>query len=204
MANVKPVVVKLGGSLSVSGRLADVVALVAAARRPVVIVPGGGPFAEAIRALQKEEGFDDATAHGLALLSLNETAKLMFTLAPQRLVPTETLGEIDAVLASGRIPVWLPYKLSVDDAAIPHDWSATSDALAARLAERLDGAAVVLVKSVDAKLGLKPQAHADAGLVDPVFPLIVERAGLPWGILGPSGQDQLASLLGVERAAATP
>lgn len=202
MAKPQPIVLKLGGSLCETGKLADVIALVAASRRPLVIVPGGGPFADAVRALQQDQGFDDATAHGLALLALNETAKMMFALAPDRLAPAETLAEIEGVLAGGRIPVWLPYKLSVGDEAIPHDWSATSDALAARLAERLGGLAVVLVKSADAPFGLKPQAHADSGLVDPVFPQIVERAGLPWGILGPGGRTHLAELLGVAAAPA--
>ncbi len=45
----KPLVVKIGGSLEKSGRLGSVLSLIARATRPVVIVPGGGIFADAVR-----------------------------------------------------------------------------------------------------------------------------------------------------------
>ena len=52
------VVVKLGGSLAASSHLPRL--LEQLARTPnLVIAPGGGPFADAVRRAQKERGFDD-------------------------------------------------------------------------------------------------------------------------------------------------
>ena len=34
----------------------------------MIVVPGGGPFADAVRASQAEIGFDDAAAHEMAML----------------------------------------------------------------------------------------------------------------------------------------
>lgn len=196
MTAVRPIVIKLGGSLLNNGRLPSIISIVATSRLPVVIVPGGGAFADAVRHLQNENGIDDRTAHRLALVALNEMAKVYFSIAPSRLAPAETLAEISDVLAQGRIPVWLPYKLSADDDAIPQNWSTTSDALAARLAERLGAVPVLLVKSEDIERGKSPDDHAEAGVVDPVFPEIVARAGLNWGIIGPSDDAKLAALVG--------
>ncbi|MGZ5851302.1 MAG: amino acid kinase family protein, partial [Hyphomicrobium sp.] len=59
-------VIKLGGSVAESGRLAAIVLIVAATRVPVVVVPGGGTFADAVRVAQAELGFGDAVAHHMA------------------------------------------------------------------------------------------------------------------------------------------
>ena len=45
-----PLVVKLGGSLAESKRLASILKIVGASRQSCVIVPGGGAFADAVRA----------------------------------------------------------------------------------------------------------------------------------------------------------
>ena len=126
-----------------SGRLASIVPIVAATRAPVVVVPGGGTFADAVRVAQAELGFDDAVAHHMAILAMHQTAHMLAGLEA-RLAPVETLPAIRRALAEGRIPVWLPWKLSEHDTTIPADWSVTSDGLAARLAERLGRASVVL------------------------------------------------------------
>ena len=42
-------VVKLGGSLSETGELKRWLALITRARRPLIVVPGGGAFADAVR-----------------------------------------------------------------------------------------------------------------------------------------------------------
>ena len=73
----------------------------------------------------------------------------------------------------------------------------TSDALAARLAERLKGAEVVLVKSCAVPLGATLEELASAGIVDPVFSQIVARAGVAWRVLGAGDEERLGALLDV-------
>ena len=74
---MKPLVVKIGGSLVETGRLREILAIVARAQRPTVIVPGGGPFADAVRNAQAEFGFSDEAAHRMAILAMHQTALLM-------------------------------------------------------------------------------------------------------------------------------
>jgi len=91
-------VVKLGGSL-----LADPERLRARLRRlaagadgPCLIVPGGGPFADAVRAAQGALGFDDALAHRLALDAMGRMAEVFLDLEPElrieRTLPDQDVG----------------------------------------------------------------------------------------------------------------
>lgn len=191
-----PVVLKLGGSLAESGRLRALLALVGRARRPVVVVPGGGAFADAVRETQAALGFSDETAHDMALLAMHQMADAMIALEP-RLMGAETLIGIARAWHRRRIPVWLPASLCVGDRRIPRDWSITSDGLAARLAERLGDVELVLVKSRTVKRGASAKTLARQGIVDPVFPLIVERADLTWRVLGPGDERALSGMLDV-------
>ncbi|MDZ7736033.1 MAG: hypothetical protein U5P41_07960 [Gammaproteobacteria bacterium] len=72
---MKAVVIKLGGSLLDSPRLAEWLGILAehGAGR-AVIVPGGGRYADAVRAAQAGQGFDDTTAHRRAMESMQHTA----------------------------------------------------------------------------------------------------------------------------------
>ena len=75
--------------------------------------------------------------------------------------------------------MWLPLKLTDGDTPITRDWRTTSDGLAARLAERLGGATVVLVKSCRVDRSASPAKLARSGVVDAVFATIVARAACP-------------------------
>lgn len=190
----KPTIVKLGGSLAESRRIAAILRIVGAARRSCVIVPGGGTFADAVRAAYKKHGLSQAVAHRMAMLAMHQTG-MMLAGMHARLVPVETLADMRRALADSRIPVWLPLKLSASDTQITADWRTTSDGLAARLAERLGGASVVLVKSCRVDRSAAPTRLVRAGVVDPVFAEIVGRARLPWRVLGAGDEAELARLL---------
>ncbi len=191
-----PLVLKLGGSLAESGRLRAVLGLVKRARRPVVIVPGGGPFADAVRDMQRALRFSDEAAHDMALLAMHQMAEAMAALEP-RLTGVDTLVGIERAWRRRLVPVWQPMKLCSGDRRIPRNWTITSDGLAARLAERLGDVELVLLKSCAVKRGATAKTLARQGIVDPIFPAIVERGDLDWRVLGPNDDAVLADLLDV-------
>ena len=191
---MKPIVVKVGGSLAETGRLKPILKLIANSKRPVVVVPGGGQFADKVRDLQNAIRFDDAAAHRLAMLGMHQMAEVYFTLE-ERLAPADSLDGIARVLATGLIPVWLPLQMCQDDREIPANWSISSDGLAARLAERMGGADLYLLKSIDILGEASIAELTEAGVVDPAFHGIVARARLNWRILGPSDDAAFAALL---------
>ncbi len=198
MTNVRPLVIKVGGSLAETGRLAAILAMIGAARIPVVIVPGGGPFADAVRKLQDEMHFDDAIAHRLAMLAMEQMAECIVSKQAGMKV-ARSIDEISDAVMDGQIPVWAPLNMIGEDETITANWSATSDSLSGRLAELLE-TRLVLLKSADVENGASASELASQGVVDPLFPEIVARAGLSWSIFGPGDDRALASLLAGEGA----
>jgi 5-(aminomethyl)-3-furanmethanol phosphate kinase len=189
-------VVKAGGSLAKTGRLDTVLAIISAARIPVVVVPGGGQFADAVRKLQSEMRFDDATAHRLALLAMEQMAEYFVARQPGMKV-ARSLPEIFDAVMDGQIPVLAPLQLIAEDASVAAGWEATSDTISARLAELLD-VRVVLLKSVDAGSISSADELARQHIVDSIFPEIVARSDLSWSVYGPNDDAALTALLAGE------
>lgn len=185
-------VVKLGGSLIKSGDIASVLKLVVKARVPVVIVAGGGGFADEVRRLQPSLHLSDKAAHRMAILAMQQNALALADLQPE-LKPVETTTEMRLALRAGRVPIWMPLKMCDRDRAIAEDWSMTSDGLAARLAERLGECDLLVFKSRAVPAKADVHALAAAGVVDRSFAEIVTRAGLDWRIFGPGEEQAFAS-----------
>jgi aspartokinase-like uncharacterized kinase len=188
------IVVKLGGSLSESGRISELLDIVDGAGRPCIVVPGGGAFADTVRAAQKAHGFDDGAAHRMALLAMEQSGLMLAALCP-RLVPAESAAAIRAALELDATPVWMPAAMMAHDTAVVADWTTTSDSLAARLAELLGGLPLALVKSCAVPRDASAEVLAHAGIVDAAFAAIVARAGLEWRAFGPGDIQELIDLL---------
>lgn len=189
-------IVKLGGSLAAAGTLRiwlDVILTQGGGR--AVVVPGGGDFAEGVRAAQQRLRFSDRTAHRMALLAMEQYALLLRELAPA-LRPCADEAQIAAALAAGSIALWLPSLMVEADPAIAESWDVTSDSLAAWLAQRLGATRLALVKSAPAPdAPLSPERLAALGLVDPAFPAYAARAGIPVVYCAPGEMARLAAAL---------
>ena len=159
-------VVKLGGSLAGMPRLRAWLALLARATRPLVIVPGGGPFADQVRNSQREWSFDDPTAHRMAILGMEQFGHMLVGLQ-DGLYAASSQAEIYRLARSGAIPVWLPSKMSLGSKELPEDWSVTGDSLAAWLAKVLEANTLVLVKSAEPRPGTVSVGELqELGIVD--------------------------------------
>ena len=142
-----PCILKLGGSLHDALELGAWLKAVATVRGPPrILVPGGGAFADAVRAAQADMGFHDLAAHRMAILAMQQYGLALQAKEP-RLVLAESEAQLRAVSA-GRGAVWLPWLLAGCDDAIDASWEITSDSLALWLACRLRAPLLLLVKSV--------------------------------------------------------
>jgi 5-(aminomethyl)-3-furanmethanol phosphate kinase len=188
-------VVKIGGGLLGSPRLDPLLAAIAAARPArAVVVPGGGPFADAVRETQAAMGFGDALAHRLALDAMGHVAAILSDRHPALAVAAGA-EEFAARFQAGRVPVWHPRDIRSGRPDIPETWDVTSDSLAAWLGAEIGADRLVLVKSVDAPPGASPRDLAEAGLVDAAFPTFAARFGGTVAAIGPSSDHRLAALL---------
>ncbi len=170
-------VVKLGGSLGDSPVLQcwlDVLADHGSGK--VVIVPGGGRFADQVRAAQRNWRFSDKVAHRMALLAMHQYG-LMLTGLRGDLETITGPEEAKAVFRRGKVAVWLPAVERLDYEGIPASWDVSSDALAAWLAQKLNARFLVLVKSVLLTAPTVSAAQMVAeGVVDRAFLGYVEEA----------------------------
>jgi 5-(aminomethyl)-3-furanmethanol phosphate kinase len=198
----RPIVVKLGGSFAYSDRLGSWLDIMAGARCPLVLVAGGGPFADTVRAAQTRMGFNDPAAHRMALLAMAQFAGAIGGLNT-RFSPAATMDAIAEVQQAGRIPVWEPIEMAGAAPDVPQSWEVTSDSLAAWLAGRLEAEAVVFTKQVVRPAGrVTAQALADAGVLDRMTPRFLAASGAEGWLAGAQDCAALGSALAAGRPAA--
>jgi dihydroneopterin aldolase len=166
-------VVKLGGSLHSMPELANCLDALARADKGIILVPGGGPFADTVRLAQTQYGISDAAAHHMAMLAMEQYGLMLCDLKPG-LVPVDSPDTIDCTLKQGLTPVWLPSAMCRHASDIPQNWSVSSDSLAAWLAIRLSAASLTLIK-YERPADTDPIAMAAAGWVDEAFPFFAGK-----------------------------
>lgn len=165
-------VVKVGGSLFDHPKLGPKLAkwLTIQSETKILLVAGGGRFADAVRELDRIHKFGEEAAHWAALASLAApTAILKAMLWPYNL--PKTLEFIDC----------LAFARSDDDKplSLPHNWQVTTDSLAARIAVVRGCKRLVLLKSLDIPKGTPWDVAAKNGWVDEHFPTIARNATFP-------------------------
>jgi dihydroneopterin aldolase len=192
---VVPTVVKVGGSYAFSSALKSWIDAVAACAGRVVVVPGGGPFAETVRAAQPKMGFDDRAAHEMALLAMEQYGCALASLgAGWRLAASA--AAIRDVLREGGVPVWSPTPMLREANDVPWSWDVTSDSLAAWLAGRIGAQRVLLVKQLEPPAGrLRAAALVADGIIDPAFPRFLRASGAQAFIAGPAGHAAAATAM---------
>lgn len=163
-------VVKVGGALAtVPGALDRVAAAVSATAREhqLVVVPGGGPFAHAVRSFDSQFGLSADAAHWMAILAMDQYAYLLAERLENAVI-VDRPAEVLATVAEGRVTVLAPFRWMRSADALPHSWQVTSDSIAAFVAGALGAVGLILIK-----------AHTGAGAVDGYFRTAVPN-GLPW------------------------
>lgn len=153
-------VLKVGGSLcqspGVLRRLMTTLTLLARSRT-LVVVPGGGRFADEARRADRRFALDPSSSHWMAILGMDQTAYLLCAVANRaRLVRRPE--EVEA----GRLNVLAPSEWLLRQDPLPHSWRVTSDSIAAWVAAALGARRLVLLKSIDGVAETGP-ARRDRG-----------------------------------------
>jgi aspartokinase-like uncharacterized kinase len=176
-----PVVVKVGGSLydlsDLGRRLQRWLSALAVPH--TVLVPGGGPTADAVRTLDHCHGLGEEKAHWLALRALSVNAFFLANLVERAAV----VGSAEAcapVWGSRGLPVLDAFAFAERDESepghLPHNWDVTTDALAARFALVLRARQLVLLKSTSLPDGLTWVEAGRQGWVDRALADVVGQA----------------------------
>ena len=180
-------VVKVGGGLAREAGDGALRALCralgdAGARHPLLVVPGGAAFADAVRAHDGRFSLRAATAHRMAILAMDQFGWLLCDLIPDG-VPCTDLASARAAAARGETPVLLPAALLAGD-PLPASWAVTSDSIAAWVAGAARPARLVLMKPVE---GLHRDWPSDG---DPLTRLSVDELARLRAAGGAAGVDE--------------
>jgi aspartokinase-like uncharacterized kinase len=166
------IVVKVGGSLFDHPALGPGLRGFVEALAPadVLLVPGGGPIADAVRELDRVHGLGEEAAHWVALRALAVTATFLEGIIGEP-NPTSPFRVLDCFTFARE-----------DDSrpgALPHTWSVTTDSIAARAALVFGAERLVLLKSVDVPPGTSWEVAAANGWVDAHFPQLAAALACP-------------------------
>ncbi len=187
-------VIKVGGSLGARpAPLRRLMATLARAGRHrwLVVVPGGGSFADEVRRADRRYDLGDSAAHWMAILAMDQYGHLLARLAPGARVAASRRE-----LAPGRLNVLLPSAWLRRADPLPHSWDVTSDSIAAWVARELGVRRLMLVKHRDGFVApargprrVPPRERrsslaALAGAVDPYFARAVDPATGCWLVQG--------------------
>lgn len=154
-------VVKLGGSLM--DQAERVLNELGSSEYPILLIPGGGVFANDVRRL----GVDGDAAHWMAIAGMEQYGWYLTTFG---IAATENLA-----MPEKGVSVLLPYRVFRDRDPLPHSWEITSDSLAAWVAGTL-GVPLLLLKSVD---GIPGESGIREQVTGPVETDVIDPCCLP-------------------------
>jgi 5-(aminomethyl)-3-furanmethanol phosphate kinase len=170
-------------------------------RHPLLVVPGGADFADAVREADRRFGLPATTSHRMAVLGMEQFGWLLSELIPG----AQRCAQL-ARPTPGRTAVLLPARLALD--ALPASWQVTSDSIAAWAARQVGAERLVLVKEVDglfadwparaeplARLTVAELAALCPGGVDEHLATVLERASFETWVIGGRYPERLVELL---------
>lgn len=185
-------VLKIGGSLIEHAPM--IIRTIRESGRSILIIPGGGVFADAVR----QKNISDTAAHFMAIAAMDQYGWLLSSYGlPVTRYPV--IRESPAIL--------LPYGHLMETDPLPHSWDITSDTISASYA-RLLSVPLVILKSLDyirASDGPVPALTPGmvSGDLDPAFVPYVTEHQVRGFILRGSDHARLAGFLRGEEVMGT-
>lgn len=169
---MSPIVVKVGGSLldwaELKSRLET---FLKSLTPPILLVPGGGNSADAIREFDRVHKLGDDASHWLALRACAVNGHMLARLLGGLPMIAE-VQRAEAVAVVDLLPFAQRDETRPDH--WPHRWDVTSDSMAVRVAHVAGAEELILLKSTDVEVDWS--AAAKKNQVDAFFPIALGRA----------------------------
>ena len=184
------VVVKLGGSLYQTTELQHWLTTLKklSQQQNIIIVPGGGPFADQVRKAQQQHGFNDSDAHHMAILAMAQFGILISGLLPN----CQTFSFPTKHTATKYpLSIWLPDKQLLDQPDLAQNWDITSDSLALWLAQQCRADKLTLIKCHPPEQVSAINQLNQMGLIDNAFSALASRQAIPTEVIAAEHYQQL-------------
>ena len=160
-------VVKIGGSLALHPEKLKILCSKLSAtskKHNILVVPGGGEFADTVRVVDKRFSLSDSVSHRMAILGMDQYGFLLSDLITSSQL-IDQLNQVQSVFDLHKLPVFLPSNFMIKNDPLENSWNVTSDSIAVYLANQLHIQKVVLVTDVDGIFTEDPKKHSDARLI---------------------------------------
>ncbi len=140
-------IIKIGGSWVKNPALPKLINLLQKfIKQKLVIVPGGGVFADAVRDVFKVTDMEEETGHLLAMRAMETFAYYLKSLESDLFLTDQTKN-----FYRKKLNVWLPVKKISIEADFIKNWDSTSDSISTWLYNNTDADGLIFVKSVSIK-----------------------------------------------------
>jgi hypothetical protein len=161
------VVVKVGGSLAsypeklriLCTKLTEL-----SQEHKLIVIPGGGEFADAVRKLDKRFSLSPAVSHRMAILGMDQYGLLLSDLLQGSCIVNK-LEHLQETLDLGKLPVFLPSTFLFTENPLENSWDVTSDSIAVYVAAQLHATRTLLVTDVDGVYTCDPKKSSEAKLI---------------------------------------
>ncbi len=160
-------VLKIGGSLALYPEKLRALCTqlsLSSKKHRLIVVPGGGEFADVVRNLDKRFSLSCNASHKMAILGMDQYGILLSDLIPNS-VAVSKLDEIEYFLGMGKLPILMPSNLMLGVDPLENSWDVTSDSITVYIASRLNVSRVLLITDVDGIYSEDPKKQPDAKLI---------------------------------------
>ncbi len=164
-------IIKVGGSLAAYPEKLKALCIKlskVSKKHKLIVVPGGGEFADVVRSLDRRFSLSCTVSHRMAILAMDQYGLLLSDLMPHS-VSVSKLQEIKYFLDLGGLPIFLPSQMLFHEDQLENSWNITSDSIAVYLALKLQVHKVLLVTDVDGVYLSDPKTYPDAQLITSLY-----------------------------------
>lgn len=163
-------VIKIGGSIaeipdafkSLCLELSNI-----ARKHQVVVVPGGGKFADVVRELDTKFRLPPLFSHRMAILSMDQYGLFLSQVIPNSCI-CDSFQEIELISERGKVALFLPSRVLFEEDPFKPSWDVTSDSISAYFAIKLQATKIILVTDVDGIFDKDPKQNSNVQLLSKV------------------------------------
>ena len=178
-------VIKIGGSLGQSPELPELMCRISelGVKHQILIIPGGGAFANAVREYDQRFCLDYDASHWMSIRAMDQFGSMISSMCPNNEL-VQGLAEARKVVTTGRVPVLLTYNLLYQADELPRSWDVTSDSIAVWVADLVKARQLILLKNVDGLFTHDPYADVKAsqGMADLLKTINLDQLELSRGV----------------------
>ena len=205
--------IKIGGSLiSYTEELIDLMQSLDKFSKSykIVIIPGGGPFANIVRDLYRQYNLSETVAHWMAILAMDQYGFFLSNLS-ENAVTISSIDNTKELALSNKLVIILPFQILYKRDPLEHSWNVTSDSIAAHIATLINAESLILLKDVEGIFKHDPKqepseliaeldrhdfnAFTTQKCVDKYFPKILAQSNIRCWILNGRHPSRISAVL---------